>query len=110
SVVDLDGGRVELDWRSDVELDGHVLEYLVHVTWSGAQPLLTLATRDQQRLEYRTVDVRTGATALLRSVTDDAFVELLPGTPRVLDDGRLLHSRDVGDTRRLYLDDDAVTP
>jgi dipeptidyl-peptidase-4 len=103
-------GRVDVDWRSDLELDGHVLEYLAHVEWSTARPILTLLTRDQQRLEYREVDPATGGTTLLRAVTDDAWVELLPGTPRRLDDGRLLHSVDVEDTRRLWLDDQPVTP
>ncbi len=110
SVLGDAGERVDVDWRSDTALDGHVLEYLVHVEWSGARPVLTLLTRDQRRLEYRVADLASGATSLLRAVTDDAWVELLPGTPRVLADGRLLHAMDVGDTRRLYLDDDAVTP
>ncbi|WP_375485606.1 prolyl oligopeptidase family serine peptidase [uncultured Jatrophihabitans sp.] len=110
AVVSLTGGRVDVDWRSDTALDGHVLEYLAHVGWDGPQPVLTLLTRDQQRLEYRTVDVAGGATRLLRAVTDDAYVELVPGTPRRLDDGRLLHSVDVGETRRLYLDDEPFTP
>ena len=47
---------------------------------------------------------------MLRALTDDAWVELLPGTPRRLDDGRLLYSVDVDDTRRLWIDDVPVTP
>jgi dipeptidyl-peptidase 4 len=108
------GRRVDVDWRSDVALDGHdldrqVLEYLVDVEWSGPNPILVLLTRDQRRLEYRTVDAATGTTTLLRAVTDDAWVELLPGTPRRLADGRLLHSVDVDDQRRLWLDDRPFT-
>src|SRR6185437_12717769 len=41
---------------------------------------------------------------------DDKWVELLPGTPRRLDDGRLLYSVDVEDTRRLWIDGAPVTP
>ena len=52
----------------------------------------------------------TGKTTLLRAVTDDAWVELLPGTPRRLPDGRLLHSVDVGEERRVWIDDRPVTP
>lgn len=110
AVVGLDGSRVDVDWRSDVPLDGVVLEYLVHVEWSGPRPVLTLLTRDQRRLEYRELDVATGRTSLVRAVTDDAFVELLPGTPRRLPDGRVLHSKDVGDERRLWLDDAPFSP
>ena len=47
---------------------------------------------------------------MLRAVTDDAWVELLPGTPRRLPDGRLLHSVDVGEQRRVWIDDHPVTP
>ncbi len=110
AVVRLDGSRVDVDWRSDRELDGHVLEYLVHAGWSGPNPLLTVLTRDQRRMEFRDVDPSTGATTVLRALTDDTWVELLPGTPRRLDDGRLLYSVDVDDTRRLWIDDVPVTP
>jgi dipeptidyl-peptidase-4 len=110
AVIGPDGQRVDVDWRSDVELDGHVLEYLVDVEWSDARPVLTVLTRDQRRMEYRELDPATGRTALLRAVTDDAWVELLPGTPRRLRDGRLLHSIDVEDTRRLWIDDTPISP
>ncbi len=110
AVVRPGGERVDVDWRSDIELDGHVLEYLVHVEWSAQRPLLTFLTRDQRRMEYRELDPATGTTELLRAVTDDAWVELLPGTPRRLASGRLLYSIDQGDTRRLWVDDVPVTP
>ncbi|HEU5265095.1 MAG TPA: prolyl oligopeptidase family serine peptidase [Jatrophihabitans sp.] len=110
SVIFMDGRRVEVDWRSDRALGGHVLEYLVDVEWGAGIPVLTLLTRDQRRMEYRELDPSTGATSLLRAVTDDAWVELLPGTPRRLDDGRLLYSVDQDDTRRLWVDGAPVTP
>lgn len=110
AVVTPGGDRVDVDWRSDVDLDGHVLEYLVHVEWSTTKPVLTLLTRDQRRMEYRELDTSTGTTSLLRAVTDDAWVELLPGTPRRLADGRLLYSVDQADTRRLWVDGQPVTP
>jgi dipeptidyl-peptidase-4 len=110
AVVPLSGARVEVDWRSDADLEGHVLEYLAHVEWSGARPIVTLLTRDQRRMEFRELDPTTGTTSLLRALTDDAWVELLPGTPRRLGDGRLLYSADVGDTRRLWIDGEPFTP
>lgn len=110
AIVTLDGTRTAVDWRSDAELDGNVLEYFAHVEWTGARPILTLLTRDQRRMEFRELDPATGRTTLRRAITDDAWVELLPGTPRRLDDGRLLYSQDVGDTRRLYIDGGPVTP
>ena len=110
ALIGLGGERLDVAWRSNAALDGHVLEYLVHVEWSGADPVLVLLTRDQRRLEYRRVDAATGSTTLLRAVTDDAWVELLPGTPHRLPDGRLLHSLDVGEQRRVWIDDEPVTP
>ncbi len=110
AVVPVDGARVDVDWRSDIEVDGRVLEYLAQVEWTGAAPVLTLLTRDQRRMEFREVDPATGATSLLRAIHDDAWVERLPGTPRRLPDGRWLYSMDVGETRRLWVDDQPVTP
>lgn len=110
ALVDLSGRRVDVDWRSDTALDGHVLEYLADVEWSRSGPLLTLLTRDQARMEHREVDPATGATRLVRAITDDAWVELLPGTPHRLDDGRLLHGLDVGETRHVAIDGEAFTP
>jgi dipeptidyl-peptidase-4 len=110
TVVTPGGERLDVDWRSDVHLDGQILEYLVHVEWSAAKPVLTLLTRDQRRMEYRELDPSTGTTTLLRAVTDDAWVELLPGTPRRLTDGRILYSVDQGNTRRLWVDGQPVTP
>ena len=42
ALVGVHGDRVDVDWRSDVALDGHVLEYLAGVEWSEGRPLLSL--------------------------------------------------------------------
>lgn len=109
-LVNLDGARVEVDWASDRERDGIALEYLAEVTWAPGSLLLALLTRDQKRLEIRSVEVDTGATTLLRALTDDTWIELLPGTPRLLPDGRLLHALDLGQTTHLAVDGEAFTP
>ena len=110
ALVGLDGRRTDVAWRSDTELDGRLLEYLAAVEWSAHRPVLTLLTRDQRRLEHRDVDPDTGTTSSVRAVTDAAWVERLPGTPRRLPDGRLLHSVDEGDTRRVWIDDVPASP
>jgi dipeptidyl-peptidase 4 len=110
ALFDLHGDRVDVDWRSDVALGGHVLEYLVDVEWAAGQPLLALLSRDQTRLEFREVDPATGRTTLVRALADDAWVELLPGTPRRLEDGRLLHGVDVGETCHLAIDGHRFSP
>jgi len=104
------GDRVDVDWRSDVALEGHVLEYLADVEWAAGRPLLALLSRDQTRLEFREVDPATGRTTLVRVLNDDAWVELLPGTPRRLEDGRLIHGVDLGETCHLALDGNPFTP
>jgi dipeptidyl-peptidase-4 len=109
-VVSLTGDRVDIQWTSEREVDGVVLEYLAEVEWSDGRPLLALLTRDQRRLELREVDVDSGATTPVRTLTDDCWVELLPGTPRRIRDGRVLHGLDDDDTRRLALDGVAFTP
>jgi len=109
-LVALDGTRVELDWASDRALADVTSEYLAEVTWSPGALLLTLLTRDQKRLEIRTVDVESGASTLLRALTDDTWIELLPGTPRLLPDGRLLHGLDLGQTTHLAIDGEPFTP
>jgi dipeptidyl-peptidase-4 len=110
SVISLDGQRADVDWRSDVALGGHILEYLAHVEWSANRPVLTVLTRDQRRMELRELDPATGTTSLLRELTDDAWVERLPGTPRRMADGRVLYSTDQDDTRRLWIDGRPVSP
>ncbi len=111
AVVPVDGdARVPVDWRSDVELDGRVFEYLAHVVWTGACPVITVLTRDQRTLQYRDLDPATGRTTVRQEVSDDAWVELLPGTPVQVPDGRLVTSADVANTRRLYADGEAFTP
>ncbi len=108
--VSLMGHRVDLDWRSDRELGGHVLEYLAEVEWGEGQPLLALLTRDQRRLELRAVEVETGITTVVQTQTDERWVELMPGTPRRTKDGGLLLGVDEGDTRRLAVDGVPFTP
>ncbi len=109
-LIQLDGERVEVAWRSDRDLDGGVLEYLAGVEWSTGDPLLALLTRDQRRLEFRAVDSASGSTRLIDAFTDEAWMELLPGTAQRFDDGRLLYSVDDGETRRLWLDGAPFTP
>ncbi len=110
ALVGVDGHRVDVDWRSDEPADGQLLEYLAHVEWTGERPLLTLLTRDQTRLEFREVDPASGQSRLVRALSDAAWVELLPGTPRQLESGLLLHGLDVDETRHLALDGEPFTP
>ncbi len=100
---------VAVDW------DRAGLPYLAAVTWSADAPLtIAVQSRDQGTVEIRTVDPDDGATALATRLERAPWVELIAGTPRWAD-GRLLTVRDddragPGGTRRLYADDEPLTP
>ncbi|HWG01232.1 MAG TPA: prolyl oligopeptidase family serine peptidase [Trebonia sp.] len=102
---------------TNVDLPYADLPYLHAVRWHQTGLLLALHSRDHGRAEIRSIDPATGATQLLTADTDPDWLELMPGTPRRLPDGRLLHARHASasasdgdiDTRRLFIDDSAVT-
>ena len=104
-VVDLDGGRVEVDWDADA------LPYLAAAGWPrGRSPYLVVQSRDQRRVLVLDVDPETGATSVVREDVDPVWVDLSPGVPGWLGDGRLVRLADSDDTRRLFVGDEAVTP
>ena len=96
-------GRVDVAW------DEAGWEYLAGVHWSADGLLLTVQTRDQGTLGVLEADPGTGACRPLRTVTDDAWVELVPGVPR-LSGRRLVTVEDRGAARRLCVDGEALTP
>jgi dipeptidyl-peptidase-4 len=105
SLLHLDGRRIDVSW------DREALPYLVNVRWRRwSAPLLQLAARDQRTMRVVEVDVMTGATSLLREDTDPHWLEVIPGVPDRLPDGRLVCTVDLDDTRRLVVGDQIVTP
>jgi dipeptidyl-peptidase-4 len=104
-VLALDGGATEVLW------DRATHPYLADVRWAGADRLLlTVQSRDQRSLMVLDADPTTGDTAPVFTDDDTAWVELVPGTPAVLDDGRLVMAADRDGARRLLVDGEAVTP
>ncbi|MYB86514.1 MAG: S9 family peptidase [Acidimicrobiaceae bacterium] len=69
--------------RVDVAWDEGGWEYLAGVRWSTGGLLLTVQTRDQRTLGVLQADPDTGACRLLRRITDAAWVDLVPGVPRL---------------------------
>ena len=106
AVLDLDGRR---PGRVDVAWDEGGWEYLADVRWTADRLLLTVQTRDQRTLGVLEADPDTGSCRLLRRVADPAWVELVPGVPRLLGD-RLVTVEDRGPARRLCLDGEPLTP
>jgi dipeptidyl-peptidase-4 len=104
-VFGLEGGHAEVAW------DGNAFPYLVEVLWPAADLLLvTVQSRDQRRLEVLAVDPATGTSHSVFSDSDDAWVDLVPGVPGRLDDGRLVMTAGRDGARRLLVDGEAVTP
>ena len=102
--VDVDG-----EGRVDVGFHGGGWEYLAGVRWSADGLLLTVQTRDQRTLGVLEADPVTGSCRLLHRVGDEAWVELVPGAPRLVG-GRLVTVQDRGAARRLCVDGEALTP
>jgi len=104
-VLGLDGGRIEIGW------DRGAFPYLVTVTWREGEPLtLLVQSRDQRATRVLRADPTTGATMMIREDRDPAWLEIVPGVPRWLADGRLVLTAERDDTRRLIFDDVPVTP
>jgi len=104
-VLALDGGSVEITW------DRVALPYVADVDWIDSQRLVvTVQSRDQRDLVVLEADPQTGATRELFRDHDEAWVELVPGSPAVLDDGRLVVAADRGGRRCLLVDGLDVTP
>lgn len=105
AVFDLDDAAepVTVAWDEDG------WEYLAAVRWSADGLLLTVQTRDQRTLGVLQADPDSGTCRLLRTVTDDAWVEFVPGVPRLVGE-RLVTADDRGAARRLCVDGEALTP
>ncbi len=102
--VTLDGDHTEVRW------DRATFEYLARVTWTpDGPPLLQVLSRDQKTSQVLRIDPATGATEVLRTLTDAAWVELGPG-PRWSPSGALVTIEDVDGWRRVVVDGEPVTP
>ena len=107
ALVALDGTTTDVDWGGG---PGGDFEYLAGVRWVAGEPLtLTVQTRDQRTLAILTVEQATGVVTEHYRVTDDNWVELVPGSPRWWE-GSLLTVEDRGDTRRLIVDGEPLSP
>lgn len=104
-VLALDGGSIEIAW------DHERFPYLTAVNWvTDERLLLTVQSRDQRELEVLEANPTTGDTAPVFTDSDDCWVELVPGTPDQLEDGRLVMAADRDGARRLLIDGEPVTP
>ncbi|MFP5022094.1 prolyl oligopeptidase family serine peptidase [Pseudonocardia phyllosphaerae] len=103
-VVSLDGRRTPVLW------DATGYEYLAAVRWDDHGPMITVAPRDQRELVALAIDPGSGATTALHEQTDPVWVDVVPGVPARTASGVLVRTVEDGDTRRLVVGDDTVTP
>ncbi|HET7530286.1 MAG TPA: prolyl oligopeptidase family serine peptidase [Mycobacteriales bacterium] len=99
----LDGGTTEVRW------DRGAFPYLVSAVWSaGHPPLVTVQTRDQRTVRVLEVDVADGETSLRHEDTDDAWVDIVSGTPAWCGD-RIVRVTARDGALRLLVGDDWVS-
>ncbi|GGQ40705.1 S9 family peptidase [Couchioplanes azureus] len=107
-LLDLHGGWVDVHW------DRETYPYLVDVRWTAGNPLITVLRRSQQHGLVLSVDPRTGETQVHAELADARWVEPVPGTPLLLNDGRVLVGGELAhdgfDARCLFADGSLLTP
>ena len=104
ALLRLDGSRVDVAW------DRAAFPYLVAVTWSEGRPLtLLVQSRDQGRWQVLAAEPATGETTVLAEDRSDTWLEIVTGVPAWTDAGELVFVREEEDTRRLTVDERAVT-
>jgi dipeptidyl-peptidase-4 len=103
-LIGLDGQRVAALW------DWPDYEYLVNVVWDQHGPLAVVQNRPQRVMRVVAIDPDTGAVTVLQEDTDPHWLEIVQGLPARTGAGELVWTVDDGDTRRLTVGGEPVTP
>jgi dipeptidyl-peptidase-4 len=102
--------RVEGD-RTEITWDRERYPYVITVSWTSAgPPLLHVMSRDQRSAAVMEVDPASGRTTVRAEDTDPVWLDVVPGVPAWLRDGRLVRTADRDGARRLLFGDEPVTP
>jgi dipeptidyl-peptidase 4 len=102
-LLGLDGSRVGVAW------DAAGFPYVINVSWTEhGDPLVLVMTRDQRDAQVLAIDRNTGATRVLLAQHDQTWLDVVPGVPAWLPDGRLVTVADADDVRHLVLGDTSV--
>ena len=91
-----DGHRTQVGW------DAELFPYVVAVSWTDHALVMVVMDRAQRRQQTMTVDL-DGTTATVVDEVDDAWVELVPGTPVLLGTPHLVSAIDTNDTHTLAI-------
>ena len=108
-VIALDGSRTKIVW------DREAYEYLAQVRWTETGPALLAVLSRDQRTGLVLAVAADGSTSVVAEERDEAWVEFFPGAPVWVPgkDGaraRLARIAPRGDSYRLLLDEQSVTP
>ena len=96
--VTLDGQRTEVSW------DRERFEYLGRVSWTEyGSPVIQVLSRDQRTSQVLSVEVSSGRTAVLRELTDGAWIELTD-SPKCGPCGQLITVEDTEGARQVVVD------
>ena len=103
--VTLDGRRVEITWDTDTFC------YLTNVSWASGRPAL-VTVLDRRQRHMRTYSWLPGsAPVCVRAVTDQHWVDVVPGVPAWWGERLLTVEPDVSsDTSRLCVDGEPLSP
>lgn len=103
-LIGLDGARTAVQW------DRVAFEYLVNAVWDQHGLLVVVQNRPQTVMRVLSVDLSTGDTSVVREDTDPDWVSIIDGVPARTAAGELVWTVDDGETRRLVVGDETVTP
>ena len=99
SIYSLDGDVVQIDW-----MQKYFWEYLVNVQWTEKSEIyLTVQTRNQTSMGILRVDSITGAVEEIYRWTDEYWVEIIPGAPKIIGE-RVVTVEDRDESRALVID------
>lgn len=106
ALFDADSGE-----RRDVTWDAAELPYLADVSWRSEDSLLvTVQSRDQRTLQVGTAAWDSPALRGEVAETSETWVDLVPGVPLALPDGRIAMVAERSGVNRLVVGDLPVTP
>ena len=95
--------------RVDVQWQQSQLEYLTNVQWTRNGLIIALQNREQTKFEVFAVHTSTGALSTIRTETDEHWIDLVAGSPALLEDGRLAMCCERNGVRALTIDDQVAT-
>jgi len=95
--------------RIDVQWKQSQCEYLTTVQWTSNGLILALQNREQTKLAVCAVDTSTGALSTMHTETDEHWIDLVAGSPALLEDGRLAMCCERNGVRALTVDDHLIT-